>query len=63
MAQSEEFEREIISSLKVNDKGWNIQLFEDQNKLNGCVCHKCKCICCDAAELGCDQHEDEDFYA
>eukprot|EP01084_Bolivina_argentea_P317628 550732_1 len=61
MAQQPSFDKEIISTLKIDDNGWNIQLFENQIKISGCVCCKCNCICCDAVELGCDHNDDDIF--
>eukprot|EP01084_Bolivina_argentea_P109520 195786_1 len=54
-------ENEIISILKINGKGWNIKLFEDETKATTCLCASCDGVCCDAVELDCD-HEDEDIY-
>ena len=54
-------EQEITSLLKVNDKGWNINIFKDQNKMKEYLCAKCQSVCCNAVELGCD-HKDEDVY-
>eukprot|EP01084_Bolivina_argentea_P152670 266280_1 len=61
MAQSQGTQYRVISSLKVNNKGWNIQLFEDQIKLSAHICTKCKSVCCDPVELGCN-HNDDDIY-
>eukprot|EP01083_Nonionella_stella_P062943 163639_1 len=47
----------LISLLKVNDNGWNLSLFKDQNEVNQSLCGNCKEICRDAVELGCD-HDD-----
>ena len=60
MAQSA-VESQISSSLKIKGKGWNIQLFDDQMKLQECICSHCKAVCVDAVELGCD-HKDEEIY-
>ena len=57
----ETIDEDIISTLKANNKGWNIQLFQDQNALQQSICHKCKSVCCDAVELGCDHNDDEIF--
>eukprot|EP01083_Nonionella_stella_P062942 163637_1 len=49
--------KHLISLLKVNDNGWNLSLFEDQNEVNTSLCGNCKEVCCDAVKLGCD-HDD-----
>eukprot|EP01083_Nonionella_stella_P016021 44796_1 len=50
--------KHLISLLKVNDNGWNVSLFEDQNELNRSLCGNCKEVCRDAVELGCDHDDD-----
>ena len=52
---------QLLSTLKVKDQGWNIQLFEDQNKLGEAICSHCKSVCVSAVELGCN-HKDEEIY-
>ena len=54
-------DEDVISTLKVNNKGWNIQLFANQNALQTLICHECKSVCCDAVELGCDHNDDQIF--
>mmetsp|Transcript_16539 Transcript_16539/g.26212 ORF Transcript_16539/g.26212 Transcript_16539/m.26212 type:complete len:542 (+) Transcript_16539:87-1712(+) len=56
-------DEEVLSVLKVDGKGWNIQLFEDQSELKGCVCASCHGVCDNAAELDCDHDEDEEILA
>eukprot|EP01084_Bolivina_argentea_P263119 445229_1 len=51
---------EVLSLLKVNGRGWDIGLFEDENKASSFLCEDCHSICCDAVELGCD-HDDADI--
>eukprot|EP01083_Nonionella_stella_P016023 44801_1 len=63
MAQSSQptgwsLSKHLISLLKVNDNGWNLSLFEDQNLLNRSLCGNCKEVCRDAVELGCDHDDD-----
>eukprot|EP01084_Bolivina_argentea_P099549 178942_1 len=51
--------------LKLNEKGWKIELFEDQNTIKSClVCKGCSGVCREAVELGCDScdHDDADIY-
>ena len=52
---------DILASLKVNNKGWNTQLFADQNIIQSYICTHCQSVCCDAVELGCD-HDDDDIF-
>eukprot|EP01083_Nonionella_stella_P032736 89584_1 len=52
--------KHLTSLLQVNDNGWNLSLFEDQNEVNTSLCGNCKEVCCDAVELGCD-HDDDDI--
>eukprot|EP01084_Bolivina_argentea_P297138 511839_1 len=54
----------MVSLLKTNDRGWNILLFGDRNKLETCICEECGSICCDAVELGCANvnHSDDDIF-
>eukprot|EP01084_Bolivina_argentea_P048240 88897_1 len=64
MAQSSQpagwsLSKHLIALLKVNDTGWLLSLFEDQNELNRSLCGNCKEVCRDAVELGCD-HDDDD---
>eukprot|EP01083_Nonionella_stella_P208330 756096_1 len=50
-----------ISLLKIDDKGWNIGLFINNNQTY--ECKECHNICCDAVELSCDHDDDEiDLY-
>eukprot|EP01083_Nonionella_stella_P037261 101579_1 len=65
MAQSSKpsdwsLDKHLISLLKVNDNGWNVSLFEDQNPNNAILCGNCKEVCRDAVELKCD-HDDDDL--
>ena len=60
MAQTK-LSAELASLLKRdNNNGWKLSLFEDQTKISHALCAKCHSICCDAVELGCDEHEDDD---
>eukprot|EP01084_Bolivina_argentea_P208356 355267_1 len=54
-------EKEIVRTLKIGNKGWNIQLFENQNKLHPYVCGICELVCCAAVELGCAHSDDNIF--
>eukprot|EP01083_Nonionella_stella_P143330 445308_1 len=61
MAQQGSRNKELASLLKINEhKGWEISLFEDQNKISEYICTNCTGICCNAVELGCD-HDDADI--
>ena len=51
----------LLNLLKVDKRGWNICLFEDNSKIRACLCNHCKSVCRDAVELGCD-HEDKDIF-
>eukprot|EP01084_Bolivina_argentea_P196173 336334_1 len=42
----------IISFLKVDNKGWDTAIFEDSKQLH--LCTHCNAVCCDASELICD---------
>eukprot|EP01084_Bolivina_argentea_P275636 470107_1 len=57
-ASNSQLNNEIISLLKVDNKGWNVALFTD--KITNFLCENCDLVCCDAVELGCD-HEDDDI--
>eukprot|EP01083_Nonionella_stella_P277180 942296_1 len=64
MAQSSQpagwsLSKHLIALLKVNDNGWLLSLFEDQNELNRSLCGNCKEVCRDAVELGCDHKDNE----
>eukprot|EP01084_Bolivina_argentea_P154028 268527_1 len=60
MTQSTDAVSEIVNRmLKIDDRGWNIALFEDAHKASNYLCAHCGEVCCDAVELGC-QHEDSD---
>eukprot|EP01083_Nonionella_stella_P250221 864425_1 len=52
---------DILASLKTNNRGWTIGLFQDQHTLPSFICFECKCVCCEAVELGCD-HDDNDIF-
>eukprot|EP01083_Nonionella_stella_P182060 653978_1 len=58
--EAEALRKHLISLLKVNDNGWNVLLFQDQNVINASLCGNCKDVCRDAVELGCD-HDDSDI--
>eukprot|EP01083_Nonionella_stella_P124038 374170_1 len=63
MAQSNEpagwsLSKHLVSSLKVNDDGWNVLLFQNQNVVDTALCGNCKEVCRDAVELGCDHDDD-----
>ena len=60
MSQSATENKEFLSLLKINDKGWNIKIFEDETKAEALMCAYCGGVCCDAVELGCD-HDDIDI--
>eukprot|EP01084_Bolivina_argentea_P224192 379170_1 len=51
--------KELLSLLKIDEKGWNIALFE--NNVKHCLCAHCGSVCCDAVELGCEHEEDDIF--
>eukprot|EP01084_Bolivina_argentea_P174940 302991_1 len=53
--------KETVSLLKVNNKGWKVDLFKDQNAIIHDLCENCGSVCCDPVELGCD-HKDDDIY-
>eukprot|EP01083_Nonionella_stella_P190293 704784_1 len=55
------FNVDLLSLLKVNNKGWNIALFKDTNNVSDYLCAHCNSVCCDAVELGCD-HDDNDIF-
>ena len=57
-----EVNQQLENSLKVDNKGWNIAIFDDKIKLSTCVCAHCNSVCCDAVELGCD-HQDNEIFA
>eukprot|EP01084_Bolivina_argentea_P017592 32836_1 len=59
----EETERntELLSLLKVNGEGWNIAVFQEQNKISAVLCKNCNAVSCDGVELGCE-HDDNDIY-
>eukprot|EP01083_Nonionella_stella_P032733 89574_1 len=64
MAQSSQaagwsLSKHLVSLLKVNDNGWNVSLFQNQNVVDTALCGNCKEVCRDAVELGCD-HDDDD---
>eukprot|EP01083_Nonionella_stella_P166336 555881_1 len=64
MAQSSQpagwsLSKHLIALLKVNDNGWNVSLFQNQNVVDTALCGNCKEVCRDAVELGCD-HDDDD---
>eukprot|EP01084_Bolivina_argentea_P048241 88898_1 len=66
MAQSSQpagwsLSKHLIALLKVNDNGWNVSLFVDQNEVNfnRSLCGNCKEVCRDAVELGCDHKDNE----
>eukprot|EP01083_Nonionella_stella_P178967 633903_1 len=61
MAQEATNTTDILASLKANNQGWSIGLFQDQHAVQSFVCFQCKCVCCDAVELGCD-HDDDDIF-
>eukprot|EP01083_Nonionella_stella_P134138 408125_1 len=61
MAQEATNTTDILASLKTNNQGWSIGLFQDQHAVQSFVCFQCKCVCCDAVELGCD-HDDDDIF-
>ena len=50
----------ILSTLKVDGKGWKIGLFMDTDEILKYLCAHCNSVCCDAVELGCD-HDDNDI--
>ena len=52
----------LESLLKVNDKGWNIKLFEETNVMSRYLCTSCGNVCDFASELDCDpEHNDNDI--
>eukprot|EP01084_Bolivina_argentea_P019181 35669_1 len=57
-------ERSSLSSLlKINDKGWNIELFENKNNLLNALCAECNAVCEDPVELSCEvDHNDAEIY-
>eukprot|EP01084_Bolivina_argentea_P063515 115956_1 len=58
-----QIESKALSALKINDKGWDIEIFEDDTKISGCLCANCEGICCDAVELGCKKkHNNNDIF-
>ncbi len=62
MAQQQHLveERETISLLKIDNQGWDIELFEEKDKIsNDYLCEYCKCVCCDASELGCNHNDNQ----
>ena len=52
-------EEEILQLLQIDNKGWNISLFEDDITIRACLCSHCGNVCKDASELGCDHEDDE----
>eukprot|EP01084_Bolivina_argentea_P276707 472205_1 len=51
----------LLTILKVDQKGWKVSLFENQNKMkDDYLCGNCSSVCCDPVELGCD-HDDNDI--
>eukprot|EP01084_Bolivina_argentea_P297860 513226_1 len=52
-------DKDVVSLLKIDDRGWNISLFEDKNRISASLCEYCKSVCCDAVELGCDHDDNE----
>eukprot|EP01083_Nonionella_stella_P032734 89576_1 len=64
MAQSSQaagwsLSKHLVSLLKVNDNGWNVSLFQNQNVVDTALCGNCKEVCRDAVELGCDHKDNE----
>ena len=63
MTQQEEskLQEGLLSLLKIDDNGWNIELFQDPIKMNACLCNHCGGVSCNPVELSCD-HDDNDIY-
>eukprot|EP01084_Bolivina_argentea_P103473 185333_1 len=57
MADGSIFDQQIMSVLKVDNKGWNPEIFTNTN--NTLLCENCHLICCDAVELSCDHNDDD----
>eukprot|EP01084_Bolivina_argentea_P008437 15793_1 len=55
----ESADKELLSLLQIDNKGWDINLFEETAKLSTCICEFCGSICREAVELGCEHEEDE----
>eukprot|EP01084_Bolivina_argentea_P255345 429457_1 len=53
---------EVQSLLKVDNKGWNIALFDESIKISSCLCAHFGSVCVDAVELGCDHDENDDIF-
>eukprot|EP01084_Bolivina_argentea_P290226 498473_1 len=64
MAQMEQsiWRQELESMLQIDNKGWNVTLFQDQNSMSFILCSNCDAVCCDAVELGCS-HDDIDIHS
>eukprot|EP01084_Bolivina_argentea_P284206 486997_1 len=62
MAESKDaVENDLIKLLQTDGKGWNYDLFENENEILHALCKHCGCVCMEAVELGCE-HEDKDIY-
>ena len=59
--KNDSFESELLETLQVDKKGWNVILFDSTN-ITGFLCNHCNNVCKDAVELGC-AHADEDIYS
>eukprot|EP01083_Nonionella_stella_P212684 767804_1 len=52
---------ELLSLLKVDNKGWNVALFENEMKISAAMCAVCSSICVEPVELSCE-HNYQDTY-
>eukprot|EP01084_Bolivina_argentea_P270719 460396_1 len=53
-------ENELCTLLQNDEKGWKVNLFEDQNNILHALCANCGGVCRDPVELACD-HIDNDI--
>eukprot|EP01084_Bolivina_argentea_P287121 492640_1 len=57
--RKEPSDNKIISILKIDNQGWDINMFENKMIALTWLCARCENVCVEAVELGCPHHEND----